>query len=179
MELVPIKIYIAPGMTPQGAKQMAYPNLNDLKPELRGHMDWCYFVDSFGIGLMYDKIDNLGNGQDHEYAYTCVPEPFARAAVATFPDQVTIVSEKEMEDFYNNKSRCFMETEVLDRDALQTIAARVQLEKDGIAPLPSKEIQELRRQCLDPECQHRPGIRKNLRKTWKLFKESTKVTIKQ
>ena len=141
-------------------------------------MDWAYFIDVFGCGMHYSKQIVTSNAQDIDWCATCLPESFVRAAVQTFPDDVIVLTEAEWEKFYDEDVHFGDETEHLDVATLQGILARVQLEALGIAPPPSDEILALRKQCLDPECIHKPGIRKNMRKTWKQFKELKQITIK-
>lgn len=141
---------------------MVYPNFNALDAKLRGNMDWSYFIDRLGYGMHYSR-HNGGHKKPH-CCWTLVPKDFAKAAAKAFAE-VTLKSEEEWEEFYNNNAKLTDDTEFLDKDKLQGILARVELEKAGVAPPPSKEIQELRRQCLDPNCDL-SGINHNHRKTW-------------
>ena len=143
-----------------------WPNLNAIDSAVRGGQPWSKYIDSAGIGWLYDKVSNLGTGADHGTACTLVPKPFADAAVAAYPDLISTMTEDEFEDFYDNRSTVNQPTETLDTEVLQGIAARVQLEKDGVAPAPSAEIVAARAKCLDPAEKDYRGIRKNLKKKW-------------
>ncbi len=175
--LVPIRIKIGRGHDADGMKHAKYPDFNQLKPELRQGMDWCYYIDAYGLGIHYDKVENLGKGAEFEFACTCVPKSFADAAVKTFGADVEIISEEEWADFFNNRAHHMEDTEHLDTLVLQGILARVELENQGIAPKPSSEILALRKQCLDPACSDKFGIRKNERKTWAQYKELRGIKI--
>lgn len=143
-----------------------WPDLNVVESSLRGDQPWSKYVDSGGIGWLYDKVENLGTGAEHGTACTLVPKPFAEAAVEAYPALISIITEEEMETFYNDRSAVEQPTEHLDIDVLQGIAARVQLEKDGVAPAPSAAIVTARGKCLDPSEQKYRGVRKNLKKKW-------------
>lgn len=161
-QLVPIRIVIGTRLAGDGTMPLSYPKFNQLPLALRGNMDWTYFIDRRGYGMHYSR-DKSGDKKPN-CCWTLVPKDFAIAAAKTFAE-VTIHSEKEWADFYDNDCKALDATEHLNLEKLQSILARVQLEKLGIAPEPSKEILELRRQCLDPKCQL-AGINHNHRKTW-------------
>ncbi|HDZ13753.1 hypothetical protein LCGC14_1023760 [marine sediment metagenome] len=172
-DLIPIKmlLYRRPGA---GAD---WPDLNVIDINLRGGQPWSKFVDSDGIGWIYDKISNLGTGATNGTVCTLVPKPFAEAAVDAYPELISILTEEEFETFYNERSTVDQPVENLDTDILQGIAARVQLEKDGTAMAPSQEIIDARGKCLDPTERHHRGIRKNLRKEWKDAKGEFNVSV--
>ena len=172
-ELVPIRIRLGSNTSMDGTMPITYPKFNKLDPQLRGNMDWTYFIDRAGAGMHYSR--HKGPHGKAEYCWTLVPKSFAEAAVKTFAE-VTIRTEEEWEDFYDNDCKATDPTESLDNDALQGILARVQLEKLGAAPSPSKEILALRKECLDPDGRL-AGICKNHRKTWKLAKVLLDITI--
>jgi hypothetical protein len=176
MELVPIRIKIGRALV-DGRMQNKYPNFNEIDPTIRHNLDFSFYVDAYGIGWHYDKKSGFGECDDYnedcdcQYAMTAVPADFAKAAVKLFPNHVFLMTEDEAEIFYNDRAHDHEESEILDVPQLQGIAARVELEKAGVAPPPSKELHALRKRCLDPDDQHKPGIRKNMNKTWKRLKE--------
>lgn len=172
-QLVPIRIVLGSRIAKDGTMPIAYPDFNKLEESLRGGIDWSYFIDREGFGMHYSK--HQGTTKKPACCWTLVPKSFAEAAAKVFAE-VTIHTEEEWAEFYDNDCKSTAPTEHLDVEQLQGILARVQLEKLGIAPSPSKEIQELRKQCLDPECDL-PGISKNHRKTWALAKKLTGVEI--
>lgn len=160
--LVPIKVLLY--RRPSGGAD--WPDMNVVSVGSRGNKPWSKFVDSDGIGWIYDKVENLGTGADCGAACTLVPKPFADAAVAAYPALISVLTEAEFETFYNERAMVNQPTEKIDTEVLQGIAARVQLESDGVAPAPSAEIVAARTKCLDPAEQKYPGIRKNLKKNW-------------
>jgi len=154
-----------------------WPDFNQIDSVLRDNQPWSKFIDSKGIGWLYDKIDNLGTGAEHGTATTLIPEPFADAAAQLFPSVVSIVDEATFEVFYNDRALVRMPTEFLDTEILQGIVARKQLEDLNVAPAPSDEIVDARKKCLDPVEQNHRGIRKNLKKKWKDAKGDYQVTV--
>ena len=154
-----------------------WPDFNQIDSALRDSQPWSKFIDSKGTGWIYDKISNLGTGAVHGTATTLIPEDFANAAVARFPNLVSIVDEATFELFYEQRALIRMPTEFLDTEVLQGIVARKQLEDLGEAPPPSQEIVDARVKCLDPSEQNYRGIRKNLKKKWKDAKSDYQVTI--
>lgn len=171
--LVPIKVILK--RRPNG--EADWPDFNAIDSSIRDNRPWSKFIDSKGIGWLYDKIENLGTGADHGTACTLVPENFANAAVVQFPDIVSIIDEAEFETFYNERAMVRMPTEFLDTDVLQGIMTRKQLEDTGIAPAPSAEILAARIKCLDPTEQNYRGIRKNMKKKWADAKIDLQVEI--
>jgi hypothetical protein len=136
-------------------------------------MDWSYFIDRLGYGMHYSQ--HKGEHGKPQCCWTLVPEDFAKAAAKAFAE-VTLKSEDEWAEFYDKDAKSLDDTEFIDKDKLQGILARIELEKAGVAPSPSKEIQELRRQCLDPECDL-SGITHNHRKTWAQAKVKDGIEI--
>ena len=186
-DLVPIKVKILRG--PDGAH--AYPPFNQLPAATRGHMDWSKFFDAHGLGWHYDGcgFGELDQGDDaaHEHANTdpdcwfgctLVPEDFAAAAAARWPELVSELTEESWEAFHDDRAHATEEVEHLDTEALQGLLARIQLERDPDAPTvePSAEVLALRAQMLDPEDQKR-GIRKNRRRRWADVKADRGVTV--
>ncbi|MEX0701188.1 MAG: hypothetical protein WD069_03755 [Planctomycetales bacterium] len=154
-----------------------WPDFNRLPPEVRQGLEWSRFIDRHGIGWHYDHVENIGKGTGHDTACTLVPAEFAEAAAATFPERVTLLDEAEFERFYDERAHAHEETEMLDKDVLQAILARVQLEEKGIAPPPSAEILALRQKALDPNDPRR-GIRKNPRRRWADAKAMLGVSVR-
>lgn len=171
--LVPIKVILKR----RANGEADWPNFNVIDSAKRDGKPWSKFIDSGGIGWLYDKIDNLGTGAPNGTACTLIPEDFANAAVAEFPTLVSIISEVDFETFYEERAVVRMPTEFLDTDVLQGIVARKQLEDLGEAPAPSQEIVDARAKCLDPSEQNYRGIRKNLKKKWADAKVDMNVEV--
>ena len=173
LNLVPIKVLLY--RRQDGGAD--WPNLNLVNIDTRGGKVWSKFVDSDGIGWLYDKVDNLGTGADYGTACTLVPKDFAEAAVALYPEVISIIDEATFETFHDDRAMVKSVIEHLDTEILQGIAARVALEDAEIAPAPSAEIVAARAKCLDPSDQDHRGIRKNMKKTWEDNKSTLNITV--
>lgn len=173
MGMVPIKVKISRGADGRGQAVMKWPSFNDLPAEARDGMDWSAFIDSRGIGWFYDKVANIGKGDDEECACTMVPRAFADAAVAKFPDQVAIISEDDFADFHDGRSCCYEPDELVDEKVLSAMLLRKQLEDAGLLPMPTLEALSKRVRALDPD-DPMPGIRRNPVRTWAGRKKSLK-----
>ena len=172
-DLIPIKVLLYR----RAGGGADWPDMNVVDSAVRGGQLWSKYIDSAGIGWLYDKVENLGTGADHGTACTLVPKPFADAAAAAYPALISTMTEEAFEDFYDNRSAVNQPTETLDTEVLQGIVARVQLEKDGVAPAPSQEIVEAREKCLNPNEQNYRGIRKNLKRKWKDAKSEFNISV--
>jgi hypothetical protein len=153
-----------------------WPKFNQIDASIRKGQKWSHYIDNLGIGWYYDKVDNLGTGHIHGTAMTMVPEDFAEAAVALFPDKVTICSEEEIEAFWETRVTVNDPVEDVDLEALQAIQVRAQLESLGVAPAPTEEQKAERTAAIDPNDDKR-GIRKNKRKTWKDAKKELRFSV--
>lgn len=172
-KLVPIRIVLSSKEALDGTMPIRYPNFNQLSLEVRGNMDWCFFVDRRGYGMHYSRYTSESRQPD--CCWTLVPRDFAEAAAKTFAE-VTIRTEEEWEDFFDNNCKLHDPVDHLDIEVLQGIAARMQLEKMGVGPAPSKDLQERRHKCLDPDCDS-PGVTHNCRKTWAQAKIRDQIEI--
>lgn len=173
--LVPLKVKIGLHDRDDGnghkAGHAKYPNFNLIASSIRKGMDWSQYIDTFGIGLHYDKTcghkeESVDSPQGEQMACMCVPSDFADAAVAAFPGEVSIIPEAELETFYNDKAHAHEPEELVDSDVLQAIAAK---EAVG-AEVPEKT------DALNPLSDAR-GIRKNTNKKWADFKTKAGVSI--
>lgn len=173
VDLVPMKVILKR----RANGEADWPDFNSVASSLRGHKPWSKFIDSEGIGWIYDKIENLGTGALNGVACTLIPEGFANAAVTLFPSLVSIIDEATFEAFHDTRAMIRTPIEHLDTEILQGIVARKQLEDLGIAPAPSAEIEAARVKCLDPNDQDHRGVRKNLKKKWVDNKKELDVEI--
>jgi hypothetical protein len=126
MELVPLKVKI--GLKPGGGHQ--FPNFNSIDPGLRDNMDWSHYVDKFG-GWHYDKVaghhdDDTANDSPPGtwIGMLLVPDGFATAAVAQFPDTCSVYSEVDCADFYDNRAHKHEPEIKEDKEVLQAIQAK-------------------------------------------------------
>lgn len=160
-----------------------YPDFNQISSAIRKGLNWSNYIDSYGSGWCYNKVENIGkgqvdgNGDPYENACALVPEDFADAAVALFPTLCTKITEAQFSTFYDDKCAVYLETEIIDLMEVQKIAARVQLEQAGAAPAPSAAILALRAKRLDP-ADPLPGIRTNPVKTYAGWKAHRNFDVK-
>lgn len=197
-ELVPLRIKI--GLNEQG--QHKFPNFDQISPSIRKGMDWSKYVDKYGLGWHYDKVDGHGEGiygSEEWGGYLVVPEDFANAAVALFPNEVEIRNETDFENFYNDRAHVREPELQYDLETLQGIELKSRILREFVEdgddhPLVSAEakakkaagqkvklsdiLSENDKKALDPDSPE-PGIRKNKRKKWQDFKALKKITIKQ
>lgn len=162
MDLVPIKVKI--GLKSEGGRmQHAFPKFNLLPAAVRDNMDWSHFIDKFG-GWYYDKVaghdkEDSANGspQGTWLGLLLVPEDFADAALAQFPDLVSELTEAETVDFYENRCTVYQPEIEEDEEAMKMVDRR-------IAEKPSnRTIDPDVKNALDPD-HPAPGRRKNMRK---------------
>ena len=169
-ELVGIKVKI--GLKPNGHAK--YPDFNQLPSVNDRGMDWSFYVDAYGSGWQYDKTsghrDNTDDSpQGQQWGMLLVPETFADEAVVAFSEDVALLTELEIEDFYNNKAHIYDEEEDID----QSILEKIKLKQDLNIPLTTQQ-----QKALDPE-DDTPGIRKNKKKNWVDYKKLKKITVKE
>lgn len=174
--MVPIKVILHPVFR-NNRLEVNYPDFNRIDSSIRKDMPWSHYIDKIGIGWHYDKVENIGLGNDTGACCTLVEKDFADAAVNLFPDVVQIMSESEWESFYDARSHVRDPEEFLDTETLQGILARIELEEKQAAPPPSQSILDRRAKALDPSDTTTPGIRKNENKTWQGLKGRVKITI--
>ena len=147
-----------------------YPDFNQVDEAIRKGMDWCCYIDAFGVGMQYDKTCGHKEAGDTPFGQQCcviaVPKDFADAALALFPGELIELTHDEFEDFYNNKAHAHESVEHVDKDVLDAIE---QKEKLGL-PVPEKT------DAIDPANEAR-GIRKNHDKVWADKKIKTGMEI--
>ncbi len=137
-----------------------YPDFNQVSAEIRNGMDWCCYIDAFGIGMQYDKTcghaeANVDSPFGKQLCVIAVPANFADEALALFPEELTELTPAEFEAFYDNKAHVHEPVELVDKDVLEAIAQKEKLS----LPVPEKI------DAVDPETDAR-GIRKNHNKVW-------------
>lgn len=173
--LVPIKIKVGlhefDDDKGHKAGHAKYPNFNLIGSPIRKGMDWSHYIDTHGIGMHYDKTcghreESADSPFGQQWACMCVPADFANEAIAMFPNEVSIMTEAEFQDFYDNKAHAHEPDEHVDADVLTNIKAK---EDVGVA-VPEKVV------AIDPLDPAR-GIRKNLNKRWADFKIKAGVNI--
>jgi hypothetical protein len=147
-----------------------YPDFNQVSPANRMDMDWCIYIDKYGIGMQYDKACGHKEVGDTPYGEQCcviaVPQDFATEALSLFPDDLTQLTPAEFETFYNDKAHAHESPELVDKDVLEAISQKEKLS----LPVPEKA------DALNPDNPAR-GIRKNQNKVFADFKKKVAVEI--
>ncbi len=147
-----------------------YPDFNQVSLETRKNMDWSHYIDAFGIGMQYDKACGHKEEGDTPFGEQCcviaVPEDVAIEALKLFPEDLTRLTPKVFETFYNDKAHAHESGDHIDKEVLDAIKAKEDLSID----VPEK-VNALDRNHSDR------GIRKNHNKTWSDFKVKAGVEI--
>lgn len=147
-----------------------YPEFNKVSNAARKGMDWCSYIDAFGIGMQYDKDCGHKEEGDTPFGEQCcvvaVEEAFADEAITLFPGVVTEMTAAEFEAFYNDKAHAHEAAESVDKDVLDAIAQKEAL---GLA-VPEKA------DAIDVNTETR-GIRKNHNKLWADKKVKSGVNV--
>jgi len=167
-ELTPLKVIIR--LKPNG--QAKYPNFNRLLSVMDSDMDWCRYVDFYGLGWHYDKTcghkeDSVDSPLGTQIGVLIVPKEFADEAIEEFPDDCSAMTEVELQDFYDNKAHIHEPDEIFDMSILEGIQVKNSL---GI-PLTTQQLD-----AINPD-KNTPGIRKNKNRYWADAKKTGNISI--
>lgn len=168
-DLVPIKVIIRKQVV-NNQKRAKYPDFNRVNSSIRQNMPWSVYVDQFGIGWHYDKIENIGTGAETGTCCTLVPKDFADAAIALFPNEVSKMTEAEFEAFHDNRAHAHEPDDLRDSQVLQDI---VNIEALGGAVDATEKAN-----ALDRNHPSR-GVRRNRRKRFALVKADRSIRVVQ
>jgi hypothetical protein len=166
----PIKVKI--GLRADGNAD--YPDFNTLNAVKKQNMDWSYYVDRFGLGWIYDNL--IGHREEapdsplgQQLGVLIVEKEFADEAILSFPAECSKLTEMELEDFYDNRYAVKFQDEEIDREVLDAIKIKQDLEQ----PLTPQQIK-----ASDPK-DDTIGIRKNKKKAWVDFKALKGIEIEK
>ena len=167
MELVPLQVKI--GLDSKNFHK--FPDFNTLSSVVRDGVDWSVFIDRFG-GWHYDQVcghaqEDITSARGNWNGMLMVPDNFAQAAVAAFPDECFILTELDATDFYDTRGHVRDPAIKEDARVLQSIKAKVDL---GIEQTQDDV------DALDPE-HPSPGRRNNPKKTFAGFKTDQGITV--
>jgi hypothetical protein len=161
-DLVALKFHAGIHTVDKGGNKIGhakYPEFNKVSNVARKGMDWCSYIDAFGIGMQYDKDCGHKEEGDTPFGQQCcviaVEAAFADEALALFPADITELTSAEFEAFYNDKAHAHEAAEHVDTDVLDAITQKEAL---GLA-VPEKA------DAIDVTTETR-GIRKNHNKLW-------------
>lgn len=171
MELTPIKVTIL--LKPRDKKgRFLYPNFDAIPADVREGLRWQDFIDKYG-GWLYDRKGNHSTDEPesplgHWHGVILVPDPFADAAAAMFPETVKQLTEAELETFYNERVAATEPRYQVHEPTLNAIRA---MQAAGI-PLTQED-----RDALDPS-KDVEGVRHNPRRNWAAMKAHRGIKVK-
>jgi len=168
--LVPIKVKILPKV----GGGLDYPDFQGVLQ---------IFKDSPGYKggkIHYDQTSGLGMDSDHSpfgvfWGIKLVDEEFARQAIEAFPDRVTVLSDEEAKDFWEN--RAYFSTSELSHDVEQLQSLKAEYDLKVIIGQDTVELETKIAKALDPD-DSEPGVKRNLVVKWDTMKVEENITIK-
>lgn len=169
IKVVPIKVKV--GITLNG--QPKFPDWQLLSmAEKKSPREEMFFQ------WMFDKIGYKENTPDSPYgiqwAIRLVSKKLAKQAAEIFPKEITILTEKQLEEFWETKITAHFSDQVHDHEELIALNARFsiikQLGNDEI------EIRERIKKALDPD-DPAVGVCRHPFKKWQDFKKKNYIQI--
>lgn len=162
MKSIKVKIGLRPNGHADHPDWQKLPMAKDKNPDNEQIIKWKYDKTSGHDDATEDSPRGM------QWGMMVVTDQFAKEAVETFPKLVTIMTDAEAEDFWDNKAHGHMPKYKIDKDELEGLRAELdlkeRLKKD------TKGVKEQIEKALDPE-NNQPGIRP-LKKSWKETKKS-------
>ena len=138
----------------------------------------------------YDKTSGhdtatVDSPRGQQYGMLLVTQTFADQAVVMFPALVTVMTEIEAKDFWENKAHSHLPDEKRNADELSALHAEFILVRDLAVEFPGNTKLQNRlvtlktslQKALDPD-DSTPGVRKNLMRRWADAKVALGITIK-
>ncbi len=170
MELISIKVKI--GLRPNGHAD--HPNWSQLP--LAQTVDPATHMFH---GWKYDKTSGHAESTPDspfgiQFGVVLVTKQFATEALAIFPSLIEVLTEAELEIFWDDKVHGHLPSERIDIDILQALNVERQLLRNIGRPTIDIDIQI--RKALDPNDRH-PGKRKDHMRRWQDAKLRLDVTI--
>lgn len=174
MDLVALKVKI--GLRPNGHAD--HPAFNNIDSAIRKDMDWSHYVDQYGTGWHYDKScghkehrveanSDTDSPMGMQWGILMIPEDFADAAISKFPKECSILTEAQLQEWYDNRCHKHEPEEKLDLRVLEGIKAK----RDAGIPLNQSDNDALN---VDNDT---PGITRNKNKRWIDFKANKGIKI--
>lgn len=170
--LVPLKVKI--GLRPNGHAD--HPDWQRLPLALTDNP-----ADHMVVSWRYDNSsghqeETPDSPRGMQWGMIMVTEQFATEAVDIFPDLVTVLTEAEAQDFWENKHTINSPENKLDSDLLVGLKAELDLRTE--LKQVTTELKAKIAKALDPN-DAEPGIKKNELKTWSDAKVKLGITIKE
>jgi len=177
MELTAIKVKI--GTRENG--EADHPDFNSLQIVKDSKMDWAYYIGKFGSDWIYDKKcghkeSDAESPKGIQWGCLCIPDEFAKQAVAAMPDIIEIIDESTLEIFHNERCTHDLARTTVDEKILNNIKLEFDYKKAVGSDVST--IQTRMDKALDPS-NREPGVKLNRMKKWKDRKVVQDITIKQ
>ncbi len=182
VEVVPIKVLI--GLRPNG--EADHPDWTQLPLQA---VDGERHEDHQIVKWTYDKSSGheeatVDSPRGQQFGMLLVTQQFATEAVATFPTLVTVMTEAEAQDFWDNKAHAHMASERRDTSELSSLHAEFILIRDLAQEFPGNTklqnrlaaLKALLQKALDPD-DPAPGVKKNKLRLWADAKVALDFTI--
>jgi len=178
-ERVPLMLKLRRWSNSAGELVLQYPAFDQIAPHLRAGLRWEAYIDYCG-GWFHDQLSPLGQVDEYnadpdvQFAGVIADARFALEARQRFPDDVTLLSPEEFEEFYESRCAIVQPDELVNTTILDRIRARNGLSATPGQPTASMSPSDKR--ALDPN-DPTPGIQVNWRKQCKtmLAKTGTKL----
>ena len=170
MDLVPIKVKI--GLRANGHADHPNWNLlplaNSVDPSTHMFHGWKY--DKTSGHAEHTADSPLGQ----QWGVVLVTKQFAKEALEVFPELITVLTEVQLEDFWNNKVHAHLTDNNVNVDALNAL----KLEKDLLDAInaDTTAIKAKITKALNPN-DITPGLKVNKQKTWTTAKTQLDITI--
>ena len=170
MELIPLKVKI--GLRPNGHAD--HPDWSRLPLALADDPARHMFH-----GWQYDKTSGHAESTPDspigvQFGVVLVTAQFAREALTTFPALIEVLTEAQLETFWDDKARGHMPADRVDLEALDALNLERQL-RVGIGQ-PAAALNARIARALDPD-DPQPGKRKDHLRRWADAKVRLDVTI--
>jgi len=134
------------------------------------------------VKWLYDKTSDFEDDDAHSplglwIGVMCVTAQFASEAVTLFPTRVSVMTEADLADFYDNRAMARQSDELRDDRQLASLHTEFVLVRDLIAEFPANTklknrataLKSLLLKALDPD-DDTPGVRTNPKRRWATIK---------
>lgn len=167
-----------------------YPAFNTLPVVQASGMDWSKYVDVNGEGWLYDKVsghrdEDAQSPRNQQWGILLVDATFVSEAVAAFPAECTLLTEAQLETFYDARIGSVEDDEDVDETKLERLRKQVQLVREGLEDDPTNQnllnrlaaLRARARALMDPSDEAAGGVTLNKRRNWQRLKAWRNITI--
>lgn len=155
-----------------------YPDFSTLASVVASGSDWSKYVDVQGDGWVYDNSSGhaddtpSGRGQfdsprGQHWGVLLIPLAFANEAVTAFPATCSILTEADLETYWDEFAMRDQPDDTENALILENIASRKAIN----GRIRARDVA-----ALDPD-DPTPGVTRNIRKTWARFKAARNITV--